>query len=63
MKAGDLVKFKDRAHGAYPPGVAIVISVDTRADRMNMCRLLGPFTGSMPANYRLNLFEVIGEGG
>jgi hypothetical protein len=63
MKAGDLVKFKDRAITAYPSGVAIVISVDTRVGRMKMCRLLGPFTGSMPANYRLNLFEVIDEGG
>ena len=61
MKAGDLVKFKDRAITTYPPGVAIVISVDTRAGRMKMCRLFGPFTGSIPANYRLKLFEVISE--
>ena len=61
MKVGDLVKFKDRAITAYPPGIAIVISVDSRVGRMRTCRLLGPFTGSIPANYRLELFEVISE--
>ena len=58
MKPGDLVKLKDRPTTAYPPGVAIVISVDPRPG-CSMCTLVGSLTGGKPEAYLMKNFEVI----
>ena len=55
MKVGDLVKMKDRPITAYPPGVAIVISVDPRPG-CRMCTLVGSFTGGKPEAYLMDVF-------
>ena len=60
MKPGDLVKMKDRPITTYPPGVAIVISVDPRPG-CSMCTLVGSFTGGKPEAYLMKNFEVINE--
>ena len=58
MKVGDLVKLNDRPITAYPAGVAIVISVDSRPG-CSMCILVGALTGGKPEAYLMKNFKVI----
>ena len=60
MKVGDLVKFRGRAIGTYPAGVAIVVSVDPNPG-CDMCTLVGSFTGGKPEAYLMKNLEVINE--